>query len=58
MTQPAWNSYGHFVLDAMSRVYWIARHRPSLLTDPNVYFHTGKVDAGCGQWSRLLGIKT
>ena len=45
LTQPAWNSYGHFVLDTLSRIYWVWRHRPYLLKDEKVFFHMGKVDA-------------
>ena len=50
LTQPAPSEYAHFLLDSISRLYWVHRHHPEFLTDENVYFHTGKIDGSGLAW--------
>lgn len=58
LTQPQWGAYYHFLIDSLSRIFWIRQQHPELLKDGKTLFHTGMVSGSAQEWARLAGIQT
>lgn len=58
LTQPQWGAYYHFLVDALTRISWVAQQYPELLQDDTTLFHTGMVNKVGQDWAQLAGIKT
>lgn len=58
LTQPQWGAYYHFLIDALSRVFWLHAQHPAVLVDPKAFFHLGMVNEVGQAWARLAGIQT
>jgi len=58
LTQPQWGAYYHFVIESLSRLAWVYKHRPDLMQSNNTFFHTGIVSEIGQAWARSVGINT
>jgi len=58
LTQPSQINYYEFVIDSLTRIYWIKKQFPTLITSNNTYFHTGLISEIGQAWCRAVGIDT
>lgn len=58
LTQPTFGYYYHFLVESISRLYWIRKDFPEMVQDNATFFHTGWVLTGAQVWANLLGIQT
>eukprot|EP00039_Didymoeca_costata_P026794 m.16673 g.16673 ORF g.16673 m.16673 type:complete len:417 (+) comp5764_c0_seq2:241-1491(+) len=56
LTFPQWNSFYHFLIDSMMRLYYIHKYYPNLLTDKDCFFHGGMGGSSANMWATMLGI--
>merc|ERR1712232_233097 len=56
LTQVWPTGYYHFVVESLTRLYFVAKERPELLRNRSVFFHTGWGGYTRG-WVEMLGIQ-
>lgn len=58
LTQPFAGAYYHFLIDGLTRIWWVHKQYPDVVKDGKTAFHTGMVSETGQTWARLMGIQT